>query len=167
MIEKMFKLGGRMLRKRLTVIAGGTVVLALTGVLLVSKANRASATPTVTVYKSPTCGCCTKWVEYMRRQGFRVKAHDVQQMGIVKGERGIPRPLQSCHTADVEGYVIEGHVPSDVIQDLLAKRPPVSGLAVPGMPAGSPGMEGGRRERYDVIAFTQAGATMVYAQRGF
>ncbi len=155
-----------MLSKRLTVIAGGAVVLAVTGVLLVSKTNPASATPTVTVYKSPTCGCCTKWVEYMRRQGFRVKANDVIQMGVVKGERGIPRSLQSCHTSDVDGYVIEGHVPSDVIQDLLTKRPPVSGLAVPGMPAGSPGMEGGR-ERYDVIAFTLAGATTVYAQRGF
>jgi hypothetical protein len=155
-----------MLRKSFTVIAGGAVVLAVTGVLLVSKTNRASATPMVTVYKSPTCGCCTKWVEYMRKQGFRVEAHDVDAMGAVKAERGIPRSLQSCHTSDVEGYVIEGHVPSDVIQHLLAEGIPVSGLAVPGMPLGSPGMEGGR-ERYDVLVFMQTGASAIYAQRGF
>ncbi len=150
-----------------TVLAGGAAALVIAGALLITNASPAAGAPVVTVYKSSTCGCCAKWARYMRRQGFNVETHDTDAMATVKNERGIPRRLHSCHTADVEGYVIEGHVPSDVIEQLLAERPPIDGLAAPGMPGGSPGMEDAPRERYDVVAYTRSGTTTVYASRGW
>lgn len=154
-----------MSRKHWTMLTVLGVAATVAGVFLIVKTSPASATSTVIVYKSPTCGCCTKWVQYMRRRGYRVETHDVREMGAVKGENGIPGTLQSCHTAVVDGYVVEGHVPADVIEQLLAERPPAVGIAVPGMPEGSPGMEGTRWERYDVLLFDRAGGTRVYAQR--
>lgn len=121
--------------------------------------------PTITVYKSPTCGCCKSWVEHLEKHGFKVSAHDVMDMGPIKDQFGVSTALESCHTAMVDGYVIEGHVPADVIARLLKERPQVAGLAVPGMPMGSPGMEGPYKERYDVIAFSRDGQTQVYESR--
>ena len=118
-----------------------------------------------TVYKSPTCGCCAKWVDHLKAHRFRVTVHDLPDLTELKAKHGVPDALQSCHTALVAGYVVEGHVPADVIQQLLKERPKVAGLAVPGMPMGSPGMEGARRDRYEVLAFTRAGETRVYARR--
>ena len=119
----------------------------------------------VVVYKSPTCGCCKEWVKHLQANGFSVKAHDVPDIMPYKTANGVPATLGSCHTAKVGGYVIEGHVPANDIKRLLKERPPVSGLAVPGMPSGSPGMEqGGHKDRYDVLTFDKQGKTGVYTR---
>ncbi len=119
------------------------------------------------VYKTPTCGCCKKWVEHVQAAGFQVEVHDTADVTPVKNEHGLPQHLASCHTAIVDGYVIEGHVPADVIRRLLAERPQVAGIAVPGMPMGSPGMEvpGGQAHPYDVIAFARNGTVSVFETR--
>lgn len=119
------------------------------------------------VYKSPTCGCCSAWVEHVQEAGFEVEVHDVANVQPVKQEHGVPGHLASCHTTLVGGYVVEGHVPADVIRRLLAERPDIAGIAVPGMPVGSPGMEvpGGRTDPYDVIAFTRDGGVSVFESR--
>lgn len=119
----------------------------------------------LTVYKSPTCGCCTKWVDHMRAAGFTVTVNDVKSVEPVKREHAVPTDMASCHTALVNGYVIEGHVPVDVVQRLLKERPKVSGIAVPGMPMGSPGMEGPRADNYNVFTFDADGRTAVYDRR--
>lgn len=118
-----------------------------------------------TVYKSPTCGCCTKWVEHLQEHGFRVEVRDTSDVQPVKARHGLPGNLASCHTALIGGYVVEGHVPADVIRRLLRERPPVAGVAVPGMPMGSPGMEGPYKDDYDIVSFTREGATQVYESR--
>jgi hypothetical protein len=124
-----------------------------------------SPLPTVTVYKSPTCGCCGKWIAHLRSAGFTVVAHDTDDLNSVQTALGVPFRLGSCHTAKVGNYVIEGHVPADLIQKLLAEHPRVVGLAVPGMVTGSPGMEGPGAVAYDVVAWDRAGKTTVYAHR--
>ena len=116
----------------------------------------------ITVYKSPTCGCCTKWVSHLEDHGFKVDAINRNDMNSVKSDAGIPRQLASCHTAKIGGYIIEGHVPADDIKRLLKERPDVAGLTVPGMPMGSPGMEGHRQDSYDVLTFTRTGETGVF-----
>ena len=119
----------------------------------------------VTVYKSPTCGCCNKWVEHLQANGFTVKAQNVSDVMPYKSANGVPLALASCHTAKVDGYVIEGHVPAADIKRLLKERPKVLGLSVPGMPVGSPGMEqGAHKEKYDVLTFDKTGDTGVYAR---
>jgi hypothetical protein len=107
----------------------------------------------VTVYKSPYCGCCGKWVQYMRGHGFDVTVHDMDDLSTIKTMAGVPAKLQSCHTAMIGGYVLEGHVPVDAVRRLLDSGAKVQGLAVPGMPVGSPGMEGGSPEAYTVYSF--------------
>jgi len=118
----------------------------------------------ITVYKSPTCGCCKEWVKHLQANGFTVTAKDVPDVEPYKNANGVPPMLASCHTARVNGYTIEGHVPAADIQRLLKERPKVRGLAVPGMPAGSPGMEGLFTQRYEVLTFDQDGRTSVYAR---
>ncbi len=118
-------------------------------------AENMADTPVVTVYKSPTCGCCSKWIDHLEEGGFKVIAHDRQDMNHVKESYGIDPELRSCHTATVDAYVIEGHVPVGDIHQLLKQKPNVAGLAVPGMPMGSPGMEGSYRDPYEVIVFGQ------------
>lgn len=121
----------------------------------------AHAGQTMTVYKSPACGCCQAWVNKMEDAGFEVKARDTQFMRSIKREHGISRQFASCHTAVIGDYVIEGHVPAREITKLLENQYKVNGLAVPGMPAGSPGMEmGGRKDPYNVIAFTDKKASV-------
>jgi hypothetical protein len=119
----------------------------------------------ITVYKSRSCGCCTKWVDHVRAEGFDPKVHDEEAMDQVKDELGIPPAVRSCHTAVVGGYLIEGHVPASDIRRLLAGRPKVAGLAVPGMPGGTPGMAepGAKAGDYQVISFQSNGSTEVYA----
>ena len=107
----------------------------------------------VTVYKNPSCGCCNKWVEHLKHNGFQVKVDNQPDVTARKRKLGVPERLFSCHTAEVGGYVIEGHVPADDIKRLLTETPDYTGLAVPGMPQGSPGMETGRIDSYDVLAF--------------
>jgi len=120
--------------------------------------------PTITVYKDPNCGCCKNWIEHLRKHGYTVDAKDTPDMGEIKSTLGVPSGLTSCHTAVVEGYLIEGHVPAADIDRLLASKPKVKGLAVPGMPMGSPGMEGGMVQHYQVIAFDRTGKTSVFAK---
>ena len=103
------------------------------------------------------------WVSHLERHGFRVKSTDVRNMAPVKRQAGVPRALASCHTARVDGYVVEGHVPAEDIERLLADRPDVIGIAVPGMPIGSPGMEGPNPQPYDVLAFDEDGAVTHFA----
>ena len=120
-----------------------------------------------TVYKSASCGCCKKWVEHMQQSGWTVTAHDVPDVDVYKKRYGVPESLASCHTAIVTGgYVVEGHVPADVIDKLVAQHPAdIVGLAVPGMVNGSPGMESGKADKYDIVAFSKVGKTKVFASR--
>lgn len=135
------------------------------------QASRAAPTlPAMTVYKSESCGCCHNWVAHVRAAGFTVRDVNTNDLAGVKREMGIPSRLASCHTVVVGSYVVEGHVPADDVKKLLRDKPAgVRGLAVPGMPIGSPGMEQGPvsgYERYDVLAFTPAGTTTVFATHG-
>jgi hypothetical protein len=119
----------------------------------------------IKVYKTPACGCCKAWVQHLRANGFQVETMDMPDLSLVKQRYGVKPALQACHTGVVNGYVIEGHVPADVIKRLLKEHPAVAGVAVPGMPAGSPGMEGASREPYDVLTFDRAGRTKVFAHK--
>ena len=156
----------------------GLIVAGVAGVIvagvLVLRDGATSAAPAVeelppearevTVYKSPTCGCCTLWADHMREAGFEVREIDRTEMIPVKKELGVPLELASCHTAIVDGYVLEGHVPAGDVARLLSERPSVGGLAVPGMPMGSPGMEGPRKDDYRVITFGGEGGQRVWAE---
>jgi hypothetical protein len=121
------------------------------------------APPAVQVYKSPTCGCCSIWVQHLRRHGFVVNVTDVQDVTQFRTRHKVPQRVASCHTALVGGYVVEGHVPAADIQRMLKEKPPIVGIGVPGMPIGSPGMEGPYPQPYDVLAFDTAGRTTVFA----
>jgi len=126
----------------------------------------AEALPTVKVYKTPTCGCCSNWVDHMKASGFKVVTQDMNDVTPHKQRLGVPPAMGSCHTAEVAGYLIEGHVPAADILRLLREQPEALGLAVPGMPIGSPGMDGpeykGRRDPYDVLLVLRGGATRVF-----
>ncbi len=122
--------------------------------------------PRILVYKSPTCGCCGKWEDHLRNAGFQVISRPVDNMPLIKRQYGVPTSLQSCHTALVDGYVIEGHVPAKDILRLLKEKPDAIGLTAPGMPQRSPGMqpEGMEPVGYDVIRFGRGGATEVFTR---
>lgn len=149
-------------------IVGAVVVAAyVTGARSGNHEAAASGTE-ITVYKSPACGCCGKWIEHLQAAGFQVKVMetpDANELIAVKERHGITPQLAACHTALVGDYVVEGHVPADVIKKMLAEHPAIRGIAVPGMPVGSPGMEGPAPQHYDVLAFDAAGHTSVYASR--
>jgi hypothetical protein len=130
--------------------------------LLATYAEAAQAGPVVTVVKSPSCGCCDAWVAHLRGAGFQVRIADVADVTPTARRLGIPDDLRSCHTASVGGYAIEGHVPAADIRRLLRERPAAAGLAVPGMPVGSPGMEHGSQP-YRTILFTRTGQRRVFA----
>jgi len=119
----------------------------------------------IKVYKDPNCGCCKEWVKHLEANGFKVETMDMPDLSLLKQKYGVKQELQACHTAIVGGYVVEGHVPADVIKQMLKEKPAIAGLAVPGMPQGSPGMESASKERYNVLTFNRAGRTTVYAQR--
>jgi hypothetical protein len=138
----------------------------LAALAAVPMAVRAQAKPLVEVWKSPSCGCCREWVAHMEANGFAVKVHDTGNTAM-RGRLGIPMALGSCHTARVAGYALEGHVPAADVKRLLAERPQAVGLAVPGMPVGSPGMDGpaygGRRDRYEVLLVRKDGSSTVFS----
>lgn len=119
--------------------------------------------PAMTVWKSPWCGCCAGWIDHIAENGFAVEVHDTEDLGPIKQMAAVPPGLQSCHTARIGGYFIEGHVPAADIRRLLAERPDAVGLAVPGMPSGSPGMETGETEAYDVLLLRRDGRVEVFA----
>ena len=150
-------------RSRIIILA-----VLLTAAAAGAGAQKAPAPITVEVFKTPTCGCCTKWVEMLRQSGFAPKVADLPQADVtaVKEKHKVPAALHSCHTAIVGGYVVEGHTPIADIQRLLKQRPAVLGIAVPGMPMGSPGMEGPNPQPYDVLTFDKQGATKVFATHG-
>ncbi|HRP24514.1 MAG TPA: DUF411 domain-containing protein [Thauera sp.] len=140
----------------------GLVAAALLG--LATLAPAFAAEDEVVMYKDPNCGCCGKWAEHMREHGFKVKEVATTQMGVIKRDAGVPQALGSCHTAKVGGYVVEGHVPAADVRRMLTDKPAVSGISAPGMPLGSPGMEGPYpAERYDVVSFDGEGNTAVFA----
>jgi hypothetical protein len=149
---------------RRTLLARGSVLaLGLTGLArLLPASPRKTA---LLVYKDPGCGCCEQWVTYMRTAGFEVSVRNTSDMDPIKRRYHVGPDLASCHTALVEGYVIEGHVPADLVQRLIREKPKVVGLTVPGMVTGSPGMEGPNPQAYQVLSFDLAGKTSVYARR--
>jgi len=154
---------GNRIRFSLASLTMGVVLALGANVWMAAQATR----PQMTVYKSATCGCCSKWVEHMQANGFDVKAIDVDDIDKVKRERGVPADAASCHTAIVNGYIVEGHVPADAVMKVLKEKPAIAGIAVPGMPMGSPGMEvpGGQKEAFNIVAFDKAGKTSIYQKR--
>jgi hypothetical protein len=147
-------------------IAGSALILFTSSLAALAQAPRTGAR-TMDVYKSPTCGCCSKWVEHIREAGFTVRVTDLSDAELdgLKGRHGVPRTAQSCHTGLIAGYVIEGHVPAAEVARLLKERPGVQGIAVGGMPLGSPGMEvpGRGPQTYNVVTFDKQGAIRVYS----
>ncbi|MFA6311910.1 MAG: DUF411 domain-containing protein [Sterolibacterium sp.] len=123
----------------------------------------AAPLPTVQVYKSPTCGCCGKWIGHLKASGFDVVTHDTNNVTDHKTRLGVPTTLESCHTAEVGGYVIEGHVPAGDVRRLLAERPRARGLVSPGMPPSAPGMDGKSPTPYDILLVKNDGTTNIYA----
>ena len=138
--------------------AASAAALALPGLAQAGK-------PTVEVWKDPNCGCCKDWIAHMQASGFTVKTYETGN-NAARARLGLPEKFASCHTALVGGYVVEGHVPAREVQRLLKERPKALGLAVPGMPVGSPGMDGpeykGRKDRYDVLLVNADGRSRVY-----
>jgi len=136
--------------------------LAAAGLIACSTADQAPRL--VRVYKSPSCGCCGDWVTHLRQSGFEVAVEEVEDLGPVALRLGVPEAVRSCHTGEIGGYFVEGHVPAADIQRLLAERPNALGISVPGMPIGSPGMERGNvRQRYQTLLVDRSGAASVFA----
>jgi len=156
-----------MVSRRSFVRQAAGVALALAGGKSLWAASLGSAAdPTLTIYMSPTCGCCAKWVDHVKAAGFKTVVHQDRDMETVKDSLGVPRDLRSCHTAQVGKYLVEGHVPAEDISQLLAQRPDAAGLAAPGMPASSPGMAvpGEAHEPFDVLLFQGDGSAAVFAR---
>lgn len=153
-------------RQRRLLLSGATVLgLAATGLARAQAAQAAQAAQGIEVWKDPNCGCCHDWISHVEQNGFKVKVFDTGN-NAVRVRLGMPEQLGSCHTALVQGYVIEGHVPAQDILRLLKEKPQALGLAVPGMPIGSPGMDGpaygGRRDRYDVLLVLKDGSSRIF-----
>ncbi len=137
------------------------IVMMLTGAVAHGQTTRS-----VTMYKQVGCGCCSIWAEHLRKAGFKVSSMELADIDRVKTAYGVPQALRTCHTALVENYVVEGHVPLDAIEKLLKERPKIAGIGVAGMPIGSPGMESGsRRDAYDIVAFDRQGQTSTYMKK--
>lgn len=156
------------------------VSLAITGLVLVGctatqetdlaatenvSGAQAALVSEITVFRSPTCSCCGQWIAHAEAAGFQVKDEVTEDMSAIKQQYGVPQSLTSCHTTVVGDYVIEGHVPAEDVKRLLAEQPDIAGIAVPGMPTGSPGMESGDYvEPYTVFSFTESGETAAFAE---
>ena len=149
--------------RTLAIVTAGLTLTLTTAAVRTPGVTSDAKKPTITVYKDPSCGCCKNWIEHLIKHGYRVDAKDTPNMAEIKRTLGVPNAMTSCHTAMVNGYLIEGHVPAADIDQLLSKKPRVAGLAVPGMPMGSPGMEGPRSQPYKVLAFDKSGKTTVFA----
>ena len=157
------------LTQSLTALGGVVATIAGARALGAQGPGAQPALPQMTVYKSPTCGCCKLWVDHAKASGFPVRVVDTNDLGGVKRDLGVPAQLASCHTVVVGGFLVEGHVPAADVKRLLATRARVRGLAVPGLPVGAPGMEQGAPadyDRYDVIAFATDGTMSVFATHG-
>jgi hypothetical protein len=145
--------------------AAGLAAGALGARRLLAQLDAGPDTP-ITVYKSASCGCCAKWVDHLRANGFAPVVHDEEDMDAIKDEMGVPKDVRSCHTALLDRYLVEGHVPAADLRRALADRPAVAGLAVPGMPKSTPGMAvpGAPAEPFEVLSFARDGKTAVYAR---
>ncbi len=141
------------------------LAVGLGAVLLIQPEAVFAQSRKLTVHKNPSCGCCTAWADHLRSEGFEVTVVETGDLKAIKAKAGVPQELGSCHTADIEGYVIEGHVPAHAINRLLAERPDAVGLAVPGMPLGSPGMNG-EPEDFNVVLFKGARQSVFGRYRG-
>ena len=150
---------------RITLAVSAVAIVAL-GLGVAAQQKPTAAGPKVTVYKTSSCGCCRLWVDHMKSNGFDVQAMDVSSADVraVSKAAGLKDEDTSCHTAKIGTYVVEGHVPADDIKRMLKEKPAIAGLSAPGMPQGSPGMEQGVKEPYDVIAFKKDGTSTVYAK---
>ncbi len=152
--------------------ASGGAALAASGNVAASATSAAAAVtdadngelPTALVYKTPTCGCCNLWVDHLREAGFEVDARNLNDLIPVKIDAGVPPRMSSCHTALIDGYVVEGHIPAEHVKRMLDERPDIVGIAVPGMPIGSPGMEGIGARPYQVLSWDREGNVEVYAE---
>jgi len=146
-------------------VLGSAILIVLVSIVGVLAQRQTSQGPLVQVYKTPTCGCCANWVKHLQDNGFTTRVVDMPDLADIKTKNNVPGPAQSCHTATVDGYVLEGHVPATDVKRLLKDRPAVLGLAVPGMPIGSPGMEvpGVKPAAYNVMSFDKKGQLAVYA----
>jgi len=139
-----------------------TILLAFS---MASQGEETVSNKEITVYRSPTCGCCGKWIEHVAQNRFIIKDIISNDMSAIKKKYGVPANLASCHTAIVDGYVVEGHVPAADIEKMLETKPNIVGISAPGMPMGSPGMEmGGRADDFDVVSFDKAGHVEVFAK---
>ncbi|MGH7590582.1 MAG: DUF411 domain-containing protein [Gemmatimonadales bacterium] len=157
-----------MLTRREWLVRAGLGAVGLTALPKLLEGSNLSAAPIpITVYKSASCGCCKSWVAYMNANGFAANAIDLSDdaLDAKKAALGVPDGVRSCHTAVVGKYLVEGHVPADLVRRLLREHPAALGLAVPGMVVGSPGMEGGTPQHYDIVLFQRNGASRTYASR--
>jgi hypothetical protein len=139
-------------------------MLNLAALAVAGIAGRAGAAvlPEMLVYKSPTCGCCNDWVKHLRTNGFTVKTVEVTDFGPIRTRFGVPDRFAACHTAVIDGYVVEGHVPASAVKRLLAEKPSAVGIGVPGMPNGAPGMEGPKPEPFSAVVFDERGRSKVF-----
>jgi len=152
-----------MMKRIVFILIGGAGLCAVIALGYALSPTPQDSLPEMIVYKSATCGCCVKWVEHMEESGFRVESRNMRDMRTLKDQLGVPRTVHSCHTAVIDGYVIEGHVPAVHVTRLLEEKPDILGIAVPGMPIGSPGMEGPNPEPYDVVTFNAIDTMGIYA----
>jgi len=156
------------IKKRILIGIGFTIGIIAIGAISIGTMfywQNVNAVPLVTVYKHPSCGCCNKWVDHLEDNGFEVTKVNLQDVGTIKRQFGITRDLMSCHTAIIDGYAFEGHVPASDIKRFLSKKLDLIGLSVPGMPVGSPGMEMGNRiDRYAVVSFDKKGNVEIFSQ---
>ncbi|MGK0273326.1 MAG: hypothetical protein ACI88H_004006 [Cocleimonas sp.] len=157
-MKKLFK------RKYLSGIVIISLFLIAVGIIFLNSKpiNADSTLPIVTVYKTPTCGCCKKWIRHLQSNGFIVKTKNLNSLRSIKEELGIEPKFRSCHTAKIGNYYVEGHVPAEDIKKMLSDASDINGLAVPGMPMGSPGMEGLSKDDYDVLAIQNDGRYSTY-----
>jgi hypothetical protein len=154
-------------RRGFVIRVSGLVAMGVAGGRLAAQVPGSSAKPTpITIYKSSSCECCAKWVAHVRDDGFEPTVHDEEDMDAIKAQLGVPVGVRSCHTALVGQYLIEGHVPASDIRRLLGQQPRVAGLAVPGMPSGTPGMAqpGAKIAGFEVVAFQLDGTTRTFAR---
>ncbi len=151
------------MNRRAFLLAAAAIPLTLSG-----RAGLAASLPLAKVHYDPLCGCCGAWMEHLQAAGFPVEIRETSELNRIKAQLGVPDSLASCHTAEIDGYIVEGHVPEDAIRRLLAERPEAVGISVPGMPVGSPGMEveGVEPDTYEVILFGPQGERTFARYRG-
>jgi hypothetical protein len=153
------------IRRRSLVLAALLLATFASAASVVAQRSGSAPLPQVVVYKDANCGCCSLWIEHLQKAGFPVRWVNSTEMAAIKTKHRVPATLGSCHTAVVDGFVVEGHVPADDVKRLLTSRPKVLGIAVPGMPIGSPGMEqGSRKQSYAVMSFDATGKTAIFAE---